>query len=251
MYHHVMPCKSSLSVTPEDFESQLIGLKTNGWKTLDADEFLYLMKNPKESRKKCVLLTFDDGFVDNFVYAYPILKRHKMKAILFVATEFITDLEIKRDKFEPMPHNKMWELAHTERKHEVMCTWNELKQMQNEGVFDIQSHGHSHKIPIFCHSSLHLVEEDLRIGKKLIEKNLNKEVLHLAWPKGVYTEETIEIAKALGFKVLYTTQRGANIDDTFRVKRIAIKCKGKGWLHKKLIIYSSSLLSRIYSKIRL
>jgi len=249
MYHHVMPCESDLNVTPKVFEEQLIGLKTKGWKTLTADEFLYLITNSKENRKKCVLLTFDDGFVDNFLYAYPILRKYKMKAVLFLATDFIVDFEVKRDTFKPVTHKEIWRTAFSEKKHEVMCTWNELREMEQEGVFDIQSHGHSHKIPDFINQQ-HLIEEDLRTCKELIKKHLHKEPLHFSWPKGVYTEETIEIAKEIGFKALYTTQRGANINDPLRIKRIAVKGKGSGWLKKKLIIYSSSLLSKIYSKIR-
>ncbi len=251
MYHHVMPCNSVLNVTPEIFEEQLRGLKTKGWKTLDAKEFLYLMENPEKPRKKCLLITFDDGFVDNYIYAYPVLKKYKMKALLFVATEFITDLELKRDSLNPLSHKQMWRLAFSERKHEVMCTWNELREMQYEGVFDIQSHGHTHKTPDFIEmADYQTLENDLRIGKELLIKNLGKEPLHLAWPRGVYDSKAVKIAKKLGFKALYTTQRGANTDDLFHIKRLAIKNKGIGWLNKKLIIYSSSLLSKIYYRIR-
>ncbi|GAB5046706.1 polysaccharide deacetylase family protein [Thermodesulfovibrio sp. TK110] len=250
MYHHVMPFNSTLNVTPDVFEEQLIGLKTKGWKTLDGKEFLYLMEHSEEPRKKCLLITFDDGFIDNYIYAYPLLKKYKMKALLFVATDFITDLDIKRDNLA-FTHKEMWKLAFSEKKHEVMCTWNELREMQYEGVFDIQSHGHTHKIPNFIEmADYEALKDDLNLGKELLIKNLGKEPLHLAWPKGVYDSKAEEIAKKLGFKALYTTQRGANIDDPFHIKRLAIKNKGKSWLNKKLIIYSSSLLSKIYYRIR-
>lgn len=77
-----------------------------------------------------------------------------MKALMFVATDFIADLDIKRDSFKALTHKEMWRLAFSERKHEVMCTWNELRQMQYEGIFDIQSHGHTHKIPDFIKKML-------------------------------------------------------------------------------------------------
>ena len=251
MYHHVMPGFSELNITIEIFEEQVSGLKKKGWKTLDGEEFLYLMNHPEESRKKCVLITFDDGFVDNYIYAYPVLKKYKMKAMLFVATDFITDLDIKRDNFKALPHKEIWRVAFSERKHEVMCTWKELREMEQEGVFDIQSHGHTHRIPEFINIGDFLfLEEDLKSSKMLIKKYINKEPLHLAWPKGVYNDKSIEIAKKLGFKALYTTQRGANLYDTFHIRRLAVKCKGFGWLDKRLKIYSSSLLSKIYYRIR-
>lgn len=251
MYHHVMPDHKELSVTPQIFEEQISVIKKNGWKTLLVDEFLYLMNHHETSRKKCVLLTFDDGFVDNYLYAYPILRKYKMNAVLFVATDFITDLDIKRDNFKPMSHKQMWRLAFTERKHEVMCTWKELREMQQEGVFDIQSHGHTHKIPEFIkEGNYKRLKEDLKLSKDLLKKYLNKEVQHFAWPSGLYTDRAVAIAKELNFKALYTTQRGANTEDLFHLKRISVKCKGSTWLQSKLIIYSSSLLSKIYSKIR-
>ncbi len=138
------------------------------------------------------------------------------------------------------------------KKYEVMCTWNELKEMQNEGVFDIQSHGYSHEIPEFIKTrDYHNVEDDIRLSKFLLLKNLNKESTHFAWPKGVYSETSVQMATKLGFKALYTTQRGANTYDLLNVKMLVVKCKGSRWLRTKLKIYSSLLLSRIYSKIRL
>lgn len=252
MYHHIMPEIKELNVTPKVFEEQISALKRHGWKTLDGCEFLYLMQNPAKQRGKCVLLTFDDGFLDNYIYAYPILKKYKMKAMLFVATDFIVDLDIKRKNFKPIEHKEIWKLAHTERKYEVMCTWNEIREMQEEEVFDIQSHGHTHEIPEFIKKNdYEKLKDDLMLSKDLLKKYLNKEPLHLAWPKGVYNDMAIKTAKEVGFKALYTTQRGANTEDLFNVKRIAVKCKGSGWFKIKLSIYSSSLISKIYSKIRL
>ncbi len=251
MYHHVMPVKSSLNVMPEIFEEQLRGLKTRGWKILDSQEFIYLLSNPREKRKKCLLITFDDGFLDNYLYAYPILKKYCMKAVLFVATDFIIHMDLKRQKFTPLPHKEMWKLAFSERKYEVMCTWEELKEMEESGTFDIQSHGHSHKIPDFIKKSDYKsLEGDLNLGMQLLIQHLNKKPLHLAWPKGVYDYKAINIAKKLGFQVLYTTQRGANTKDPFHIKRIAIKNKGIQWLNTRMIIYNSWVLTKCYNFIR-
>ncbi|MEN2995318.1 MAG: polysaccharide deacetylase family protein [Thermodesulfovibrio sp.] len=72
-----------------------------------------------------------------------------------------------------------------------MCTWNEIKEMQYEDIFDIQSHGHSHKIPEFIgKDDYKMVENDLKLCKDIILKNLNKESCHLAWPKGVYNKKS-------------------------------------------------------------
>lgn len=252
MYHHVMPYAKDLNVIPEIFEEQISFLHQNRWKTLKGDEFLYLMQNSSEKRNKCVLITFDDGFLDNYIYAYPILKKYKIRAMLFVATEFICDYDIKPERFKLKEHKDLWNIVFSDRKYEVMCTWNEIKEMEADGVFDIQSHGHSHRIPEFIRKNdYEKIENDLKLSSEIIQSYCNKEPNHLAWPKGKYNEKTLDIAKRIGYKVLYTTERGINKGDLLGIKRIAAKCKGYRWLDAKLKIYSSSILSKIYSKIRL
>jgi peptidoglycan/xylan/chitin deacetylase (PgdA/CDA1 family) len=252
MYHHVAPTDRELNVYPDVFENQLSTLAGKGWKTLDGEEFLYFLEHQEEKPKKCVLLTFDDGFADNYVYAYPILKKFNMKAMLFVATEFIEDRDIKRDSFVPLSHNDAWELAYTERRSEVMCTWKELEEMEASGIFDIQSHGLSHKTPDYFKEKKYTeLRDDLTAGKKILEKRLSKRVLHFAWPRGHYDSEGIKIASELGYKALYTTERGANtINNLTLLKRLPVKCRDGKWLIGKLPIYSSVIFSKLYLSLR-
>ncbi len=251
MYHHVMPGDRELNVTPELFEEQMAELKRKGWKTLSADEFLYLMENTKEKRKKCVLLTFDDGFYDNYLYAYPVLKKYKLRGVIFVITDFVRN-EIKREKFVPCPHKEMWSLIFAHGRNDYLCTWKELREMSEERVFDIESHGSTHDIPYYIKQRDYAqIREDLRKSKELIHRYLSKETYHLCWPKGAYDEKALEIAVREGFRVLYTTERGVNTENLNCIKRLPVKCRGADWLLPKLKIYSSSLLSSIYLKIRI
>ncbi len=138
MYHHISPMSGGLNISPEIFKNHLTMLYRKDWKTLSGEEFLYFLQN-NEIPKKCVLLTFDDGFADNYIYAYPLLKKYGMKAMLFAATFFIEDIEVKRNHFTPLSRKDTQNLAITERRSEVMCTWQELKEMEGSGIFDIYS----------------------------------------------------------------------------------------------------------------
>lgn len=249
MYHHILPMGGGLAVRPEIFVDHLAALRSNGWNTLSGKEFLHLLQSGNIPGKT-VLLTFDDGFADNYVYAYPILKQYGMKALLFAATSFIENTDIKREGFVPLPHREAWKLASSERRSEVMCTCNELREMEESGVFDIQSHGHSHNIPHFINEKKHSeIKEDLSASKKMLEEMLSKEVLHLAWPKGCYNQASVDIASDLGFKAIYTTERGPNTDiDLMRLRRLPAKGDGK-WLVKRLHIYSSIFFSKLYLSI--
>lgn len=250
MYHHVSPVGRDINVPPEIFEDHLRNLYKKGWKTLSGQEFLYFLQS-NEIPKKCVLLTFDDGFVDNYLYAYPLLKKYNMKAMLFVATSFIEGTELKRDRFIPMAHKKAWDLAFTERRSEVMCTWKELMEMEDSGIFDIQSHGHSHNTHWYMKEKRYAeLKEDLFISKKTIEKRLSKEVLHLSWPKGQYDRAGVNITTEIGFKAIYTTERGANtVRNLKTLRRLPVKRDGK-WLVNKLNIYSSVFFSKLYLAVR-
>ncbi len=251
MYHHVAPTDNVVNVRPELFEDQLRAMHKKGWRALSGEEFLYFLRNKNEKPKKCVLLTFDDGFADNYVIAMPLLKKYGMKAVLFVATDLIADGHVNRGSFVPLAHNDAWNLAHTERRSEVMCTWTELKEMEDSGLFDIQSHGMSHKTHEYIKEGNYpALKEDLSGGRAVLEKRLSKRIAHFAWPKGIHDEKGREIAAEAGYEALYTTDRGANTAENLDViNRLPVKKNGE-WLMAKLPVYSSVLLSKIYLTVR-
>ena len=252
MYHHVSKADRELNVYPEVFEDQMKELSHRGWKTLSGDEFLYFIDNQEEKPKKCVLLTFDDGFADNYVFAYPLLKKFNMKAMMFVATDFIADDDVKRDSFVSLTHNDAWKLAYSDRRSEVICTWQELEEMESSRVFDIQSHGMSHLTPdMMKQKKYKTLREDLTGGKAILETRLSKKAYHFAWPRGHYDAEGVRIAGDVGFRVLYTTERGPNTKENLHaVNRLPVKCKDGAWLSGKLPIYSSIFLSKLYLSLR-
>lgn len=252
MHHHVSQSDRELNVNPGVFEDQLRVMSNRGWKTLSGDEFLYFAKNRNEAPKKCVLLTFDDGFADNYVFAYPLLKKYGMKAMLFVSTDLVAEGEVNRDGFKSLSHNDAWALAFTERRGEVMCTWSELVEMEKSGVIDIQSHGVSHKTPDMIEGKKYEeLRHDLSEGRAVLEQKLSKEILHFAWPRGGYDIEGIKIAEEVGYKALYTTERGTNTADSLlEIKRLPVKSRNGKWLCGKLPIYSSVFMSRLYLALR-
>jgi peptidoglycan/xylan/chitin deacetylase (PgdA/CDA1 family) len=252
MYHHVSMSDRELNVQPDIFEDQLRALSRKGWKTITGDEFLNFIQDPKEKPKKCVLLTFDDGFADNYVFAYPLLKKFGMKAMFFIAVDFVGDNDVKRDGFVSLTHNDAWELAFTDRRSEVMCTWREIQEMQDSGVIDMQSHGMSHCTPdLIKQNKYKALRDDLTSGKAILETRLSKKIQHFAWPRGHYDEEAIKIAGDVGYRALYTTERGTNTAENLnKINRLPVKCKKGKWLSGKLPIYSSVCLSKLYLKLR-
>src|SRR5699024_11972582 len=88
MYPHVGPEGGSLTVAVEHFEQQIRGLAKQGYHSLRADEIEAFFKG-EAVPEKSVVLTFDDGYLDNWVYAHPVLKKYGMTGIMFVITSLI------------------------------------------------------------------------------------------------------------------------------------------------------------------
>src|SRR3989338_1703757 len=86
LYHRVCDLKNdpeSLAILPKRFEEQISYLKNNYTVLSLADFYNNLQK--KKIAKNAILITFDDGYLDNFSYAFPILKKHHIPAVIFVA----------------------------------------------------------------------------------------------------------------------------------------------------------------------
>jgi peptidoglycan/xylan/chitin deacetylase (PgdA/CDA1 family) len=88
MYHKVWNGKSDkLTITPERLREHWIFLKDQGYHTLSLQEYLEIVKGEKPPADKSILITFDDGYRNNLVYAYPMLREFGMKATFFIITD--------------------------------------------------------------------------------------------------------------------------------------------------------------------
>lgn len=122
------------------FEDQLKWLKKTRYNTLNFQEVYDYIINDKPVPKKSVFLTFDDGYLDNYVFAYPLLKKYGLKGTIFINPDFVeksgkcrkTLLDIKEDK------------EALELENIGFCNWNELKKMDSEGILEVQSHAKTH-----------------------------------------------------------------------------------------------------------
>src|ERR1700733_7268411 len=130
MYHHVSQSGDSLTVSPENFESQISWLARNGFFTLTADEFARFLHGSTMPRKS-VLLTFDDGYLDNYVHAHSILLRYGLNAVMFLVTDRVHDGVIRTiDALRAEPahtHQACERLVHNGRADEVTVRWSEVE----------------------------------------------------------------------------------------------------------------------------
>lgn len=141
-YHSVAPrkdprwYKSYLTFELKYFTDLLRYLKTLNFEFLYLDEYFQIKNNQHQKKKKQILLTFDDGFLDNYVYIFPLLKKYGAKATIFVNPEFVQELEKPREVSEPGRYRAQESLGY--------LSWAEMKEMESSGLVDIQSHSLTH-----------------------------------------------------------------------------------------------------------
>ena len=175
-YHKVDNMNISLSVLPEDFDRQMHYLSDHGYHTITPDDLYDSLEGQKELPENPVLITFDDGYRDNYDNAYPILKKYGFKATIFVITSFLGT----------QPN---------------YITWDQAREMDANGI-SIQSHTVDHK------SMTDLTDDQLRYelveSKKKAEQELGHPVEFMAYPTGTYNLHIAQMVKEAGYKAAFT-----------------------------------------------
>jgi hypothetical protein len=119
----------------KSFDLQMKWLKKQNYRPLSLDELFNLRLNGGNNGR-AVVICLDDGYLDNWVGAYPILQKYKLSATIFVSTGWIDPSIRLREKMFDVPENRLnWQGYLNE---------SELIALQKSGAVDIQSHGHSH-----------------------------------------------------------------------------------------------------------
>jgi len=198
MYHSINKGgeNSRLVVGKDTFEKQMRFLRNGNYDVLTMDEYTDLLKKGKKPKRRSVVITFDDGYLDNYAGAYPVLKKYNIPAIIFVVVDWIG--------------------------REGMMNLEQVQKMSDDPLIEIGSHGMSH-CPLDKISEEKAVEE-IKQSKIELEKKLNTPVNYLCYPCGVFTPFIKEAAKKSGYKAALATHPDARtaLDDEFAIRRIRI-----------------------------
>ena len=195
-YHMVKDQTISLAVPVQDFDDQMNYLKKHGYHTITPEELYESLSGNAELPENPVLITFDDGYVDNYENAYPILKKYGFKATIFAISSFVGNKK-------------------------GYITWEEAREMEENGI-SIESHTVDHK------SMTDLSDDQLRVelteSKKKLEKELGHPVNFMAYPTGTYNLHIAQMVKEAGYKGAFTIKYG-NVDkgsNVYAMERVPI-----------------------------
>lgn len=200
MYHSVSNNPEFFTVKPADFEWQIKYLYENKYNVIALSQ-LVEKKIPKNS----IVITFDDGYEDNFTFAYPILKKYNFPATIFLTTGRIGDKNYTNKRGIIMP----------------MLDWQQLRVMHSPGLIDFEPHTVSH--PKLGALDPKEADREIRESKEVIEKGLGKSCQSFAYPYGNFNQEVREIAKPL-FKLAVSVKPGfvGKSDNAYELKRNSI-----------------------------
>lgn len=209
MYHSVLQNQSSANeytVTAAQLESDLQYLKNNGYKTIVIDDLLKYVYGGQRLPEKPVMLTFDDGQLNNLKYAVPLLQKYKMKAVFSVVGAFVERAEREMD---PSPAY-------------AYMTWEDVRAAADSGVVEIQNHsynlhGGKARMGFTKHAGetqaafLDSLTADVLKMQRMLYDNTGITSSSFTYPYGLTFKDSALLLKSVGFKSAMTCAERVNI----------------------------------------
>jgi len=207
-YHAVEDHWSSpLAVTPAAFEEQcewLVRRRT----VVPLGEAVGRLDRRGNLPRGISALTFDDGFASVYEHAFPLVRRHRLPATVFLVSQTLTPQGQEVDWVDTPPQRPL-----------ATLTREQVLEMRDDGL-DFQSHTWAHKdLTALDHAEL---VRDLVDSRTLLEDLLTRPVTHLAYPRGRHNERVRQAAHKAGYSYAYALPEGREPFGPYSVPRVGI-----------------------------
>jgi peptidoglycan/xylan/chitin deacetylase (PgdA/CDA1 family) len=139
-----VPVFTAHTIEPQTFEGQLRHLAGNGYAALSCDRFCDHLAGIRPAEERSVLLTIDDGRRSVWTFAYPLLKKYRLRATVFLIPGFVRETAAVRPNLEDVwagrcrPEDLDRDRADADE--DPLISWAEADRMHRDGVIDFQSH---------------------------------------------------------------------------------------------------------------
>lgn len=221
-YHSITdtpdPRAEVYSVPPAEFSAQLDYLQENGYTTITLNDYIRARRYGKALPEKPIVLTFDDGYADNYTEMLPILEAHKMTAVIYVISNFLG---------KP-----------------GYLTFEQVQDMQRRGL-EIGLHGADHiPLPVLDGEFL---DNQIRQSKIWLEWSGLDPIGSMSYPNGVYDERIIELLKAENYLSAVTGDVGLNTLETnpYKLRRVHIRKPHFGILEFRWRLLKANIFERL------
>lgn len=209
MYHSILSSPSRCGtyvISPQEFEADLKYLQANGYTAVTVQDLIEYVYHGAPLPEKPVMLTLDDGYYNNYIYAYPLLKKYNMKAVLSIIGKY-TD---------------QYTVSHEENAFYSHVTWSEVIEMSDSGYVEIQNHSYdlhtitkdrSASMRVSGESMNHyetvLFTDSIRL-QSLVDNYTRLLPTAYAYPFGLVSKESAGVLKQIGFKATLSCTPGIN-----------------------------------------
>lgn len=234
MYHKVSDEDLFLSIPPNVFEAQMAYVSRH-YHVMGLAECIDRLRAGQPIPPRAVVVTFDDGYADNYTHAYPVLKRYGVPATIFVTAEYM-------GTNRRLPHD---EGVGVRSGNGRLLTWEQVRQMAQDGIA-VGSHGLSHarlkKLPDA------LLQRELAESKRVIEARLGRPVEHFSYPFGTWLdldERVIAEVERCGYAGACTALEGLNngAASPYRLRRTMVEASDTPFLFRRLLGGDLDILS--------
>lgn len=187
MYHHVQPQaqavekgQTAFSVDSDEFDRQMEYLISHGYTTITAKVLVDALRNKTQLPSKSILVTLDDGYKDNYEYAFPVFRKYNITANLLIPTGLLGGSDY--------------------------MSWDQLKDMKNSGLIYVVDHTWSHYSVNY--GSIDKIKYEINTAKQQLQDSLGQTVDIFGYPYGGFNDLSISVLLEQGFVGAFSTVPG-------------------------------------------
>lgn len=205
MYHSINSKESKAGdyvITPAALRKDLEWLRQNGYHTVVVQDLLNYVEQGVPLPEKPVMITFDDGYYNNYLNAFPLLQEFQMKAVVSIIVG-------QTDKYSELDEN---------RENYSHLTWDQIKEMMDSGLVEFQSHsydlhkntgprkGIGKKKGESAEQYQQAIREDVEKGQQRFVEMTGYAPTAFTYPFGTVSKDSYPVLEELGFRATLDAQ---------------------------------------------
>jgi peptidoglycan/xylan/chitin deacetylase (PgdA/CDA1 family) len=206
MYHFIVENRGEHHISPCEFERDLRWLRKNGYTTIGMSDLTAFVYDNQPLPDKPVMLTFDDGYWNNYVHAFPLLKKYGSKAVISIIGD----------------HTDLWSSNFYDDIEFGHLTWTQINEMLESNLVEIGNHTYSmHNNRGARRGSTRMNGECLLEFQRLFGRDVQRlqsrvieETGHspdsFAFPFHAVCDDAIHVLRILGFRAVFTGAGSSN-----------------------------------------
>ncbi|MFQ6002677.1 MAG: polysaccharide deacetylase family protein [Candidatus Zixiibacteriota bacterium] len=200
-YEEILP--AGINTPIEVFRSHMDYLFHHQYRVVPLDQMVNHIINSQELNNRTLAITFDDGYEDHFLYAYPILNKYGFSATIFVTVKYI---------------DGYWESEKAEEGRIKALSRDQILEMQNGGLIQFGSHGYSHNNLLSANEGEKVFE--IRESKSYLGDLLGRDIPFISYPFGACDGEIKKIVRKVGYRAGFSVW--SRKPDIYSIRRIPL-----------------------------